>query len=294
VARAAEARAAFLRPYKVETGEGFLLAGHETAVRDGMDKAQGLKRLRARSKRLAELQENLYAEGRRGVVVVLQGMDTAGKDGVISHVMADLSQQGVVVTAFKQPNTIELAHDFLWRIHQHVPERGRIGIFNRSHYEDVMVLRVHPERIRAGDVAGDPRSDAFWQDRYTDIRHFESYLARQNITVLKFLLHISPEAQRERLVSRLEQPDKRWKYDPNDLKERGCWPDYQHVFEEAIAHTAQPCAPWFVVPSDHKWFSRLVVMEAMIDHLEKLDPHPPKPDPKVMSALDEALAALRA
>jgi len=289
-----EERRALLARFRVDHGGAFCLSDHPPAQKGGLSKKEGVALLAARRKRLAELQERLYAEHRRAVLVVLQGMDTSGKDGVARQVFSGIAPQGVVATAFKRPSETELEHDFLWRIHQAVPSRGRIGIFNRSHYEDVMVLRVHPRQVRRADVQGNPDTPAFWDGRYEDIRNFESYLARQNIVTVKMLLHISAEEQRKRLLARLERPEKRWKFEASDLGERGFWDRYQTVFEEAIAATAQPEAPWYVVPSDHKWFARLVVLEAVIHHLEGMDPHPPEPTPETMAHLKEAMTALRA
>jgi PPK2 family polyphosphate:nucleotide phosphotransferase len=218
------------------------------------------------TKRLDQLQEALYAENRRAVLIVLQGRDTAGKDGAIRKVFGPLNPQGVTVSAFKAPTAIELAHDFLWRVHQAVPPRGSIGIFNRSHYEDVLVVRVHqlvPESV--------------WRPRYEQINLFERLLTENGITVLKFFLHISRDEQRQRLSERLDDPTKYWKFSAGDLGERDKWDAYTEAYEEALRRTSTADAPWWMVPADKKYFRDLVVAQVVTDTLERMDPKYPGP-----------------
>jgi PPK2 family polyphosphate:nucleotide phosphotransferase len=215
--------------------------------------------------KLDALQERLYAEGGRAVLVVLQGTDTSGKDGTIRHVMSGANPQGTIVTSFKTPTPIEQAHDFLWRIHAACPSRGYIGIFNRSHYEDVLITRIH------GWI-----TDKEAHHRLRQICDFEKMLTRNGTRILKFFLHISEEEQKQRLLARLNDPDKRWKFSPQDVKERGYWKAYRQAFEEALSATSTEEAPWFVVPANHKWYRNLVVADRLVHALEDMDPRPPK------------------
>ena len=272
-----DARKALLRRYRVTRAKGFSLADRDPGDLAGheLDAAEGKILLEEGVDRLSELQKALYADGRWALLATFQAMDAGGKDGTIQHVMSGVNPQGVSVTSFKQPGSIALGHDFLWRIHAAVPARGRIGIFNRSHYEEVLVAKVHPEVLDRQDLPEARRGGGFWKQRMKDIRHFESYLNRQGIVVLKFFLHISKEEQRQRFLARLQEPDKNWKFSSGDLAERAHWDRYQQAYEEAIAGTATPEAPWFVVPGDHKWFARVVVVEAMIQALERMRLAPP-------------------
>lgn len=211
-------------------------------------------------KRLDELQELLYAEKKHALLIVLQGMDTAGKDGTIRHVMSGVSPAGCSVTSFKVPNSEELAHDFLWRVHKAVPPRGIIGIFNRSHYEDVLVVRVH--KLVPKDV---------WKPRYNEINHFERILAENDVKILKFFLHISKEEQKKRLDARLHDPRKKWKLSKADEKERKLWDDYVTAYEATLYRCSTEYAPWFIIPSDHKWFRNLAVSRIMVETLEGFD-----------------------
>jgi PPK2 family polyphosphate:nucleotide phosphotransferase len=215
--------------------------------------------------KLDALQERLYAEGTRAVLVILQGIDTAGKDGTIRHVMGGVNPQGCIVTSFKAPTPLEKAHDFLWRIHAACPPRGYIGIFNRSHYEDVLITRVH------GWI-----TDKEAQQRMQQICAFEKTLTKDGTRILKFLLHISKDEQKKRLLARLDTPDKRWKFSPQDPKERRYWKAYQRAFEEALSSTSTEEAPWYVVPANHKWYRNLVVVDLLVHALEDMDPRPPK------------------
>ena len=233
--------------------------GDYTSEEETADRTEQLRR------KLDGLQERLYAEGSRAVLVVLQGIDTAGKDGTIRHVMSGVNPQGCVVTSFNTPTPLEKAHDFLWRVHAACPAHGHIGIFNRSHYEDVLITRVH------GWI-----TDKEAQHRLRQIREFEKILTNNGTRILKFFLHISKEEQKKRLLARLNDPEKRWKFSRQDVKERGYWKAYRKAFEEALSATSTEAAPWFVVPADHKWYRNLVVADRLVHALEDMDPHPPK------------------
>ncbi|MDO7875721.1 polyphosphate kinase 2 family protein [Hymenobacter sp. ASUV-10] len=239
-------------------------------------KAAAEKRLKKLRERLSELQENLYAEHRRSVLLVFQAMDTGGKDGAIEKLLTGVNPAGVQVSPFKAPSTKELNHDFLWRIHQQTPGKGHIGVFNRSHYEDVLITRVH------GLI-----DEATWQRRYTDINNFERLLTNDHTRILKFFLHISKEEQAARLQARLDDPAKRWKFDPNDLKERKYWDDYQTAYEDALRHCSPPESPWFVVPADKKWARDLAIIEIVVAALEDMNPQPPAPSYDVAAQVVE-------
>lgn len=248
--------------YRAEPGEHLSLAGISPDDTEHYRKKKDVaKELGAQRKRIRDLQERLYAENRRGLLVVLQAMDTGGKDGTIKHVFEGINPQGCRVSSFKAPSAEEANHDFLWRYHKSAPAKGRIGIFNRSHYEDVLVVRVK------GFV-----SEEVWRERYGLINDFERGLARNGVTVLKFFLHISRDEQKRRLEARLEDPDKRWKFSKNDIKERAFWDDYQAAFEDAINECSTGHAPWYVVPANKKWYRNLVVARTIADTLEAMDP----------------------
>ncbi|NND83667.1 MAG: polyphosphate kinase 2 family protein [Acidimicrobiia bacterium] len=258
-----------LSRYRVTDGGGFSLAHHDPADRSQFTggKKNGKARVAAHSLQLEELQERLYAEGERRLLVVLQAMDTAGKDSTIRHVFASVDPIGVNVTPFKKPTEEELAHDYLWRVHPHVPGDGEIAIFNRSHYEDVLVVRVR-------DLVPEQR----WRRRYGHIRAFEQLLADEGTTIVKVFLNVSRAAQAERLQARLDDPTKRWKFRKGDLAERALWDDYMAAYEEAIAQTASPEAPWYIVPADRKWYRNLVVGQILIETLEGLGMSYPEPE----------------
>ena len=244
--------------------------------------------------RLAELQRRLYADGHWALLIVLQGMDASGKDGVIGHVMTGLNPQGCSVHPFKAPSEDELAHDFLWRAAVRVPERGRIGIFNRSHYEEVLVVRVHPEFLARQKIPAPLVGKNLWQERYESIRAFEQHLACSGVAVIKFFLHVSPEEQRQRLLDRLDEPAKRWKFSANDIAERKLWAKYMAAYQDMVRATSRPAAPWYVVPADRKWFARLVVARAMIDTLQKLDLQFPRMQGAALKELRKVRTALMA
>jgi PPK2 family polyphosphate:nucleotide phosphotransferase len=235
--------------------------------------------------RLAALQERLYAQNEWSMLCVLQAMDAAGKDGTIKHVMSGVNPQCVQVTSFKAPGPEELAHGFLWRANRALPPRGHVGIFNRSHYEEVLVVRVHRELLERQNLPKELVDKRLWDQRLEAIADFERYLTRQGVVVLKFFLNLSRQEQKRRFLERLEEKDKHWKFSANDLAERAYWDDYQRAYQEAIAATAAPHAPWFVVPADNKWFTRLIVVAAMIEALEALDLNLPAPTPEQEAAL---------
>jgi PPK2 family polyphosphate:nucleotide phosphotransferase len=254
----------------------FRLADCDPADTHGIDIDKAQQHLAQDIKRLADLQERLYAEDRWAVLVILQGMDAAGKDSVIKHVMSGVNPQGCEVHSFKAPSAEELNHDFLWRSAKSLPERGRIGIFNRSYYEDVLVARVHREILAAQKLPPQLVDKKIWQHRFDDIRAFERHLARNGVLVLKFFLHISKAEQRRRLLDRLDQPAKRWKFSMNDVAERKLWHRYMAAYEDMIRATSQGDAPWHVVAADHKFFAHMVVAGVMAEALDRLDPAPPK------------------
>ncbi len=287
---------ALLDRYRVADGAKFRLKDHDPAdTGGGLVEHSQLDTLTADGvSRLSDLQARLYADDRRSMLLVLQAMDAAGKDGTIKHVMTGVNPQGVQVTAFKQPGPAELAHGFLWRVHAHAPSRGQIAIFNRSHYEDVLVTRVHPEMLDRLNLPGPVGGKKFWRHRLEDIAAFETYLARQGTQIVKIFLHLSRDEQKRRFLHRIDHPDKNWKFSAADLIERERWDDYQDAYQAAIAATAAPRAPWFVVPADDKRFAHLIVAEAMIEALQSCDLHVPKPSPDAAARLREAEQALRA
>jgi PPK2 family polyphosphate:nucleotide phosphotransferase len=239
--------------------------------------------------RLSELQGKLYAHSQWAVLLIFQAMDAAGKDGTIKHVMSGVNPQGCEVTSFKAPSAEELHHDFMWRTTCRLPERGRIGIFNRSYYEEVLVVRVHPEVLAREELPPSLVTKDIWQERYQDINAFEHYLTRNGVIVRKFFLHVSKQEQRQRLLSRLEQPEKQWKFSLDDIRERQKWGTYMRAYEDMIRHTATECAPWYVVPADHKWFTRLVVAEVIVAALESLE----LSYPRLSRAKQRELASVR-
>ena len=228
------------------------------------------------------------------MLAIFQAMDAAGKDGAIKHVMSGVNPQGCQVHSFKAPSHEELDHDFLWRIAKALPERGRIGIFNRSHYEEVLVVRVHPEYLERQRLPKALVGKDLWDHRFKSIRRFERHLARNGVLILKFFLHVSKEEQRQRFLARLEEPAKRWKFEMGDVAERKLWDKYMHAYEEAIRHTSTDEAPWYVVPADNKWFARLVIAEAMVDAMEGLDLEFPKVEGTALKELERVRGALMA
>jgi PPK2 family polyphosphate:nucleotide phosphotransferase len=243
---------------------------------------------------MAELQDRLYAQDRWAVLLMFQAMDAAGKDSAIKHVMSGVNPQGCQVFSFKSPTTEELNHDYLWRCLKCLPERGRIGIFNRSYYEETLVVRVHPEILANQRLPPALVTIDIWKERFQDIRGFERYLARNGVAILKFFLHVSKEEQKKRFLERIEEPEKNWKFSENDVKEREHWDDYMEAYEDMIRNTATKAAPWYVVPADNKWFARIVVAAAVIDALDSLDLKYPKADDRKLKELAAAKRALQA
>jgi len=265
--------------YRVTDPRRFRLASCDAGDTAGVaSKEKAASALGRGVERLAELQEKLYAQDRWALLIIFQAMDAAGKDGTIKHVMSGINPQGCQVTTFKAPSSAELNHDFLWRCICALPERGRIGIFNRSYYEEVLVVRVHPELLAAERIPAGLVSQRIWVDRFEDINAFERHLTRNGTAILKFFLHVSAEEQRERFLARLKEPDKNWKFSLADVQERRHWDDYASAYEAMVRHTSTSFAPWYVVPADHKWFTRLVVAEAIVAALERLDLSLPRPD----------------
>jgi len=237
---------------------------------------------------MAELQDKLYAQDRWGVLLIFQAMDAAGKDGVIKHVMSGINPQGCQVYSFKTPSSEELDHDFMWRTSTRLPERGRIGIFNRSYYEEVLIVRVHPEVFESERVPPSLITQDIWKERFEDIKDFERYLARNGIVIRKFFLNLSKKEQKRRFLARLDEPEKNWKFSAADIRERGSWDDYMEAYEDMIVHTAAPNAPWYVVPSDNKWFTRVVVAAAVVETLESLGLAYPKVNSQKRKELNAA------
>ena len=271
--------AKLVKPYRIEHGKHFRLKdydpGHTAGVRDKEEAKQLLER---GVQKLAELQDKLYAQNSWALLLIFQAMDAAGKDGVIKHVMSGVNPQGCQVYSFKAPSAEELDHDFMWRAMVRVPERGRIGIFNRSYYEEVLVVRVHKELLQAQKIPPKLVGKNLWKERYEDICAHESYLTRNGIVVRKFFLNVSRKEQKRRFLERLDQPEKNWKFSAADIKERACWDDYMDAYEDMIRHTATPDAPWHVIPADNKWFTRIAVAEAVVDTLKDLNLSYPKVD----------------
>ena len=245
-------------------------------------------------KRLGDLQERLYAQDRWSVLLIFQAMDAAGKDGTIKHVMSGVNPQGVEVHSFKAPSSEELDHDFLWRTTRALPRRGHIGIFNRSYYEETLVVRVHQNILARQQLPRELVTKNIWRERFEDINGFERYLARQGVLIRKIFLHVSKDEQRERFVKRLEKPEKNWKFSPADVGERAHFTEYMSAYEDMIRHTATEWAPWHVVPADRKWFTRLVVSAIVIDAIQSLDPRFPEVDAKTRAEFKKTRAALEA
>jgi PPK2 family polyphosphate:nucleotide phosphotransferase len=262
----------FVKPYRIDQGKHFRLKDHDPGDTQGLKdrKAEATRVLKMGVEHLAKLQDRLYADDKYALLLIFQAMDAAGKDGAIKHVMSGVNPQGCQVYSFKSPSSEELDHDFLWRTSKCLPERGRIGIFNRSYYEEVLVVKVHPEFMRAQHLPPNLITKKVWDERYEDIRNFEQYLGRQGIIVRKFFLNVSKKEQKRRFLDRLDRPDKNWKFSSADIRERGFWNDYMDAYEQMISETSTPEAPWYVIPADNKWFSRIAVAAAIIDTLEEL------------------------
>jgi len=268
----------FVAPFRVDGSGEFHLKSHKTNEKGGLDKDKAEKILDANRKRLNDFQEKLYAQDRWSVLLIFQGMDAAGKDSAIKSIFDGVNPQGCEVHAFKQPSTLELDHDFMWRSAIALPQRGRIGIFNRSYYEECLVVRVHPEILAKEKIPRALVTKNIWGERFEDISAFERYLTRNGTIVLKFFLNISKQEQRERFLDRLNEPSKNWKFSMADIAERVLWGKYQAAYQEVIRHTSTAAAPWHVVPADHKWFARVVIGSTIVGALEKLDLKFPKAD----------------
>jgi PPK2 family polyphosphate:nucleotide phosphotransferase len=285
----------FSSPYRVTDGDGFRLADvdpGDTGDLEAEDKPKVKEALALGVETLAELQDRLYAQDRWAVLLIFQAMDAAGKDGTIKHVMSGVNPQGCQVFSFKAPSSEDLDHDYLWRCLKCLPERGRIGIFNRSYYEEVLAVKVHEELLAKQKLPPSLVGKSVWKKRYKDIRNIEQYLARNGVAICKFFLHVSRKEQKERFLERLDNPDKNWKFSLADARERGYWDDYQDAYQDMIRATAARHAPWFVVPADKKWFTRVVVAAAVIDTLGSLDLEYPAVDDAKKAELTAARAAL--
>jgi PPK2 family polyphosphate:nucleotide phosphotransferase len=284
----------YVHPFRITKGNGFKLTDFDPGDTRGLrlDKGEATDLLQRGTVWLAEEQDMLYAQKRWSLLLVFQAMDAAGKDGTIKHVMSGVNPQGCQVYSFKQPSSEDLDHDFLWRYVKCLPERGRIGIFNRSYYEEVLVVRVHENILKRQNLPPRLVGSGIWRERLDDIEHFEDYLARQGTIILKFFLHLSRKEQKKRFMERLDKPDKHWKFSMSDVQERRFWGDYMHAYEEAIRATASSRAPWYVVPADNKWFTRLVVAAAIVETVEKLDLAYPTIDATKRKELQTARAVL--
>ena len=290
-----EASARLAKKYRVEQGDKFRLKDFppdDLGGFDKEDKVRGKEALQVGIEAMAEMQDVLYADDRWSVLLIFQAMDAAGKDGAIKHVMSGVNPQGCQVFSFKGPSAEELDHDFLWRCQKCLPERGRIGIFNRSYYEETLAVRVHPEFLHGQKLPSQCLGEDVWKDRFHDLRNFERYLHRNGTLILKFFLNVSKKEQKRRFLDRLDNPNKHWKFSLNDLKERGYWDDYMKAYEETIRHTASEHAPWFVVPADNKWYTRMVVAAAVVEGIASLELSYPKVSQEKRKELAAARKAL--
>jgi PPK2 family polyphosphate:nucleotide phosphotransferase len=286
-----------IKPFRVTKRQSFRLKDFDPADTldfKSEDKPRAKESLAAGIEVLTELQEKLYAQNRWAVLGIFQAMDTAGKDSVIKHVMSGVNPQGCQVTSFKAPSSEELDHDYLWRCARRLPERGVIGLFNRSYYEETLIVRVHPELLKKQKLPLDLITKNIWKERFKDIRKFERYLTRNGIAVHKFFLHLSKKEQKKRFLERIDKPEKNWKFSANDVQERNHWDDYMEAYEDMIRHTATEEAPWYIVPADNKWFTHLIVAAALVDVLASLDlkyPQSSKEDLKELADAKQALLA---
>ena len=285
----------FAKPYCVTNDKKFRLQDFDpddTSKATSEDKPRAKELLETGIQALAELQDVLYAQDRWSVLLIFQAMDAAGKDGVIKHVMSGVNPQGCQVYSFKSPSAEDLNHDYLWRCVKCLPERGRIGIFNRSYYEETLVVRVHPELLAKQKIPQQLITKDIWEERYRDIRHFERYLTRNGVVIRKFFLYVSREEQKKRFLERIDNPAKNWKFSAADSRERGFWKEYMEAYEDMICNTATDYAPWYVVPADNKWFTRVVVAAAVIEALASLDLQYPEVTDAQLKELDAAKEAL--
>jgi PPK2 family polyphosphate:nucleotide phosphotransferase len=282
----------FVEPFRFDGSKEFHLKSQKTNEKGGIDKDRGTRIIEANRKRLNDFQEKLYAQDRWSVLLIFQGMDAAGKDTAIKSVFEGVNPQGCEVTSFKQPSSLELDHDFMWRSNIALPQRGRMGIFNRSYYEECLVTRVHPEILAKQKIPPVLMTRNIWRERFEDISAFENYLARNGTVILKFFLNVSKQEQRERFLGRLEDPAKNWKFSMADVTERAFWDKYQAAYQEIVRHTSTNFAPWHVVPADHKWFTRVVIGSTIVSALEKLDLKFPNVDKASLEEFKAARIAL--
>jgi len=279
--------------FEVKRGESFRLKDFDPAETQGFhSKEKAAELLHESTTMLCDLQEKLYAQDQWAVLLVIQAMDAAGKDSLVKHVMSGVNPQGCEVTSFKQPSAEELNHDYLWRAARRLPERGHIGVFNRSFYEEVLVVRVHQELLSRQHLPASLVTKKIWKERFEDIHNFEKYLSHNGVVILKFFLNVSKEEQKRRFLDRLNEPEKNWKFSEADVRERQCWDDYMHAYEELIQHTASPEAPWYVIPADHKWFAHMAVSAAIIHALKGLNLEFPEVDKTRRKALEAARETL--
>ncbi len=277
------------KTYRVESGKKFRLKDFDPAdTGHWRSKESATEALQEGIARTADLQGKLYAQDSWALLLIFQAMDAAGKDGIIKHVMSGVNPQGCQVFSFKAPSDLELQHDFLWRTTRDLPERGHIGIFNRSYYEEVLVVRVHPEILKSQKTPPSLVGKNIWEERFEDIRSFERHMARSGTVIRKFFLNVSKKEQKRRFLERLDEPEKNWKFSAADIRERRCWDDYQKAYEDMIANTATEHAPWYVVPADNKWFTRLVVSAVVVETLESLDLAYPKMEEAKLKELEAA------
>lgn len=285
--------AELIEPLRVVPGSTVQLSrDHDPGYTGKVSHSESAALLAEGTKLLADYQDRLAAQNTYGVILVLQGIDAAGKDSTIKHVMSGVNPQGVEVRSFKQPSTEELNHDFLWRYQRTLPGRGRIGIFNRSHYEEVLVVRVHPDLLAAERIPSAARGDDIWARRYREINGWERTLSDNGIRVVKVMLNLSKDEQAKRFLKRIDHPEKNWKFSPSDVRERRYWDDYQRAFDAMLSHTSTDQAPWYVVPADHKWFSRLATSAVLLKALADIDPQYPTVDPDVKAEMARVRAGL--
>jgi PPK2 family polyphosphate:nucleotide phosphotransferase len=281
------------KPYRIDHGKNFRLKDFDPAATSHIHSKEHAKELLAKGiSEMAEFQDKLYAQDRWAVLLIFQAMDAAGKDGAIKHVMSGVNPQGCQVFSFKTPSSEDLNHDFLWRTTKCLPERGHIGIFNRSYYEEVLVVRVHSDILKNERLPDGLVSKDIWEERFDDIKSFEKYLSHNGVVVRKFFLNVSKGEQKRRFLERLDTPEKNWKFSAADVRERACWDDYMTAYEEMIAGTSSSHSPWYVVPADNKWYTRLVVAAAIVDTLQELKLSYPKVDPEKRKQLQAARAEL--
>lgn len=282
----------------VQPGQKVDLKDYDTKYTGKYKEEEAEEKLKKNTKKLAKMQETFYAADSHSMLIVLQAMDAAGKDGAIRHVMSGVNPQGCTVHSFKKPNSNELEHDFFWRHYKRLPERGQIGIFNRSHYENVLITKVHPEYIMGERIPGinsvEDITPEFWQNRYEQINHFEKTIHQNGMIILKFFLHVSKEEQKNRFLERIEQEDKNWKFSVDDLKERRYWEQYQRAFEDALSNTSQDYAPWYVIPADNKWFSRIAISDIIIDTFKSFEFSIPELSPEDKERIRQAKESLLA